>query len=265
MVDYSRYQYLKVEKAEGVATVTLNRPERLNAIDRQLHEELEDVLVDLGRDEEVNAIVLTGAGRAFSAGGDIRGMQERLKEPPLKHIPTGRGRRIILNLLELDKPIIAAVNGDAVGLGATVALFCDVIIASETARIGDPHVRVGLVAGDGGAVIWPLLVGVARAKEFLMTGDLIPAREAERMGLVNRVVPAEQVLPEAMELAKRLASGPTWAIRWTKFSINKLLRAHMNLILDTSLALEGLTMLSEDHKEAVNAFLEKRRPSFKGL
>ena len=165
----------------------------------------------------------------------------------------------------MPQPIIAAVNGDAVGLGATVALFCDVIIASETARIGDPHVRVGLVAGDGGAIIWPALVGVAKAKEFLMTGDLIPAREAERIGLVNKVVLPGEVLSSATDMARRLASGATWAIRWTKFSINKQLRAQMNMILDTSLALESLTFLSEDHKEAVAAFLEKRRPNFKGL
>ena len=164
MADYSRYSDLKVETTDGIATVTLNRPERLNAFSLEMHHELEDVLVELDRDEQVNAIVLTGAGRAFSAGGDLRGMQERANDPSIRHAPTASGRKLIMNLLELQQPIIAAVNGDAVGLAANIALFCDVIIAAENARIGDPHVRVGLVAGDGGAIIWPALVGVARAK-----------------------------------------------------------------------------------------------------
>ena len=264
MPDYVGLANLTVEKADTIATVTLNRPDKLNAFNWEMHQELDDVFVDLGRDEEVNAIVLTGAGKAFSAGGDIQAMQDKGNQPTAFGLP-GIGRSLIRNLLEVPQPIIAAVNGDAVGLGATVALFCDVIIASETARIGDPHVRVGLVAGDGGAIIWPALVGVAKAKEFLMTGDLIPAREAERIGLVNKVVLPGEVLSSATDMARRLASGATWAIRWTKFSINKQLRAQMNMILDTSLALESLTFLSEDHKEAVAAFLEKRRPNFKGL
>ena len=264
MADYSRYANLTVEKSERIATLTLNRPDRLNAFNWDMHHELEDVFVDLHNDGDVNAIVLTGAGRTFSAGGDLRGMQEDARSPSLKQVPTAHGRRLIQNLLEVQQPIIAAVNGDAVGVGATVALFCDVIIASETARIGDPHVRVGLVAGDGGAVIWPALVGVARAKEFLMTGDLLPAKEAERIGLVNHVLPPEEVLPAAMDMARRLADGATWAIRWTKFSVNKLLQAQVNLVLDASLALEGITYYTEDHREALAAFLEKRKPNFTG-
>ncbi len=265
MVDYGRYKNLIVDKADKVATLTFNRPERLNAFNWELHSELEDVLLDLNVDEEVHAIVITGAGRAFSAGGDLKGMQDDLDQPPMKRIPMYHGRRLVMNLLEVRQPIIAAVNGDAVGVGATVALFCDVIMASETARIGDPHVRVGLVAGDGGAIIWPALVGVAKAKELLMTGDLVPASEAERIGLVNKVLPQEEVLPAAMEMATRLVNGATWAIRWTKHSINKQLRAQMEMTLDMSLALESLTYISDDHHEALAAFLEKRRPNYTGL
>ena len=180
-------------------------------------------------------------------------------------VTMGRGpRRLIVNLLEVEAPVIVAMNGDAVGFGATLALFGDVIIAAETARIGDAHVRMGLVAGDGGAVIWPLLVGVHRAKEYLMTGDLISATEAERIGLINHVVPADELLPKARALAERLAAGPTWAVRWTKASINKLVRERMNLILDTSLAYEALSLGTEDHKEAARAFMEKRKPDFSG-
>jgi len=262
MVDYSRYQCIKVEKAAGIATLTLNRPQTLNAFDPALHLELEDIWEDVARDGEVRCVVLTGAGRAFSSGGDIREMERRLTDPMAPRVPMEGAKRLLLNMLNVEPPIIAAVNGDAVGLGATVALFCDVIIAAETARIGDPHVRVGLVAGDGGAVIWPLLVGVAKAKEMLMTGDLMAAKDAERLGLVNHVVPPDQVMPRALELARRLANGPTRAIRWTKVAVNKVLWERVNLILDTSLALEFHTMTSADHAEAVRAFLEKRAPRF---
>src|SRR3990170_2899742 len=221
MVDYGRYQFLKVEKDEGVATLTLNRPEILNAIHAPMHRELEEVFVDLAGDEEVAAIVMTGAGRAFSAGGDARAMAERTFTTPGPSLPLGHARRLIVNILEVEQPLIAAVNGAAIGLGATLALYCDIILCAEGARLGDPHVRMALVAGDGGVVIWPLLVGMAKAKECLMTGRLLEAQEAERIGLVNRVVPAEELLPEALGLARRLANGPRQAIQWTKFALNK--------------------------------------------
>lgn len=268
MVDYSHYRTLIVEKSNKVATITLNRPERLNAVGDGMHEELEDIFGQINFDDEVNAILLTGAGRAFCAGGDVRGMAERsapeTNPPPVPVTFTRGPRRLILNMLEVEVPIVVAMNGDAVGLGATIALFGDVVIAAENARIGDTHVRVGLVAGDGGAVIWPLLVGVNRAKQYLMTGDLIPAREAERIGLINQVVPLEELMPTARALAERLANGPTWAIRWTKASINKMLRDQMNLNLDTSLAFEALSSKTDDHREAARAFVEKRPPQFTG-
>ena len=263
MPDYSRYQLLQVEEANGVATVTLNRPESLNAFNEDLHTEVEDVFLDLAGDPAVKAIILTGAGRAFSAGGDIREMAQCAAEGRTI-ISLEAGRRIINNLLMIEVPIIAAINGDAMGLGATVALFCDIALAATTARIGDPHVRVGLVAGDGGAVIWPLLLSLHRAKYYLLTGDLIPALEAERMGLIFRAVPPDELMPAATELAQRLANGPPFALRGTKVAVNKLLRERTNLILDTSLGLEFLSMATEDHREATHAFIEKRVPHFKG-
>jgi len=264
-MDYSRYKLIKVEKGNKIAVLTLNRPEALNAINAELHTELEDIFADVAQDNDVNVVVLTGAGRAFCAGGDVKGMDARQFDDPLKaRVPLRYGKRLIHNMIEVEQPIVAAVNGDAVGLGATLALFCDIIIASEKARFGDPHVRVGLVAGDGGAVIWPLLCGVAKAKEYLMTGDLISAAEAERIGLINHVVPPGEVMPKAMELGHRLANGPTRAIRWTKLACNKRLRDEVNLVLDTSLAVETISMLTEDHREAARAFVEKRSPKFKG-
>ncbi len=267
MTDYSHYECIRVEKADKLATVTLNRPDSLNAVNPQLHHELERIWIDLSEDSDVNAILLTGAGKAFCAGGDVKGMAARSggeeKQRRFNLSPAG-GRRLIQNLLEVEQPIIGAINGDAVGLGATIALFCDVIVASEKARFGDPHVRVGIVAGDGGAVIWPLLIGPARAKEFLMRGHLVNGAEAAKMGLVNYAVPPEEVLPKARALAQELADGPTWAIRWSKLSVNKWLKDQVNLILDASLAYEMLTFTTEDHKEAARAFVEKRKPKFQG-
>jgi enoyl-CoA hydratase/carnithine racemase len=263
MPNYSRYQTLTIDCADQVATVTLNRPEVLNAVSPQMHSELEELFGEMAYDDTINAIVFTGAGRAFCAGGDVKGMDARVREGA-RRIPLRSAKRLIQNMLEVEQPIIGAINGDAVGLGATLALFCDIILADEEARFGDTHIRVGLVAGDGGSVIWPLLVGLARAKEFLLTGDLISATEAERIGLVNRVVPSGQAYSEGLALAKRLAAGPTRAIRWTKLSLNKRLKDEVNLVLDASLAVETLSMATEDHREAARAFVEKRAPRFTG-
>lgn len=267
MPDYAKYQCIKVAKQDKLATVTFNRAEALNAVNDDLHDELEQIWIDLAHDGEVNAIVLTGAGRAFSAGGDVKNMAARWGTEAGKRwalVTPAAGRRIVQNLLEVEQPIIAAVNGDAVGLGANIALLCDIIVASETARIADTHVKVGVVAGDSGAVIWPLLVGPARAKEFLMRGTFINGAEAARMGLVNHAVPADQVLPKALEIARELADGPTWAIRWTKLSVNKWLKQQVNLILDASIAYEMVTFHTDDHHEAARAFVEKRKPRFQG-
>lgn len=263
-MDYDLYTHIKVEKKDKVAVLTLNRPEALNAVTRDLHIELENFFADVAQDKQINAIVITGAGRAFSSGGDIKGMTARFTMPFSERANFNAARRLINNILEVGQPIIAAVNGDAMGVGATLALFCDIVVASEKAKFGDSHVKVGLVAGDGGAVIWPLLCGLAKAKDLLLTGDPISAQEAQRIGLISRVVPPDQVMPSAMELAQRLANGPTWALRWTKMACNKRLRDEVNLVLDASLAAEFLTFFSDDHKEAAQAFVEKRLPRFGG-
>jgi len=264
MKDYSRFQHMLVEKKDQLAILTLNRPEVRNAFNGDLAREMDEAFEAVAQDEEVNAIVLTGAGTVFSSGGDITAMGAGSTRPITAPLSLPMARRHIDTVLSVEQPIIAALNGDAIGMGATVALFCDIVLASEKTRIGDPHVRMGLVAGDGAAAIWPLLVGLSKAKEMLLTGNLISAQEAERLGLVNRVLPQQEVMPAAMELARRLAQGPTKAIRWTKLCLNKRLREEINLILDASLALEGLSAATEDHREAVRAFLEKRAPQFKG-
>jgi enoyl-CoA hydratase len=261
MIDYGKYRNIKTERHGKVLKLSLNRPESLNAVNGELHRELSEIFGDVNRDRETFAVLLTGEGRAFCAGGDIKGMQDPGRD---WQQTTREAKKIINDILDLEQPIIAAVNGAAVGLGATIALFCDVIFASDRARLGDPHVKVGITAGDGGAVIWPLLCGVARAKEMLMTGDLISADEAYRLGLVNHVVPHDELMDKAMEFAQRMANGPAYAIRSTKMSVNKLIQNVTNLILDTSLAMEGHSFRMEDQGEAVKAFLEKREPRFTG-
>ncbi len=264
MVDYQRYETLKVERADGIATVTLNRPQALDAINRRMHSELEDIWGDLMKDEEVNVAVLTGAGRCFSAGGDIKDMLAA-KEAKEDFANFEGARRLIMNVSSMEKPVIAAINGDAYGLAANIALFSDIIIVADHARIGDPHVRIGNVAGDSGAIVWPLLLGMVKAKELLLLGDTILAGDAERLGMINYALPGDQVLPKAMEFAHRLARGPSLAIRWTKVCINKPLRQMVNLMLDASLGIEfAVTNESYDHEEGVRAFVEKREPQFRG-
>ncbi|MCH8813585.1 MAG: enoyl-CoA hydratase/isomerase family protein [Chloroflexi bacterium] len=264
-MDYGQYEFIVVEKDEdGIATVTLNRPERRNAINPEMHKELESLFSEISKDRDVRCIVLTGAGTGFSAGGDAKVLQAGTWRDRAQEVPLAEVRRLLLYMLEVEQPIVAAVNGDAAGLGATLALFSDIIVAAEDARISDAHVLMGLVAGDGGVVIWPWLVGMARAKEYLLLGRWITGKQAAEMGMVNYAVPAAEALPKAMELARELASGSPLAIRWTKFCLNKLLRDHVNLAVDTSAILESITLDSDDLKEAATAFLEKRKPQFKG-
>lgn len=267
MPDYSRYQCLRVEKDAALATVILNRPQTRNQIDRVFHHELQDIWLDLAEDRDLRAVLLTGSGKYFSVGGNVKGMLERPGGDVFEEgemIEPRSARKIVQNILDCELPIVCAINGDCIGLAATVALFCDITVAAEEARIADPHVKIGLVAGDGGAVIWPMLVGPNRAKEFLMRGNLITGADAARMGLVNYAVPQAQVVDKARALAQELADGPPWAIRWTKLSVNKAIKDQVNLIMDASFALEMATFQTEDHKEAVRAFAEKRKPRFRG-
>jgi enoyl-CoA hydratase/carnithine racemase len=262
-----RYRWLRIVVEGGVATVTMHRPEARNAMIPEMRDEVESVWPDLARDPEVAAIVLTGAGDSFSAGGDVKAMAARAgTEEGRRHAIAGfgRARRLLQNVLDTPQPIIAAVNGDAMGLGATLALAADISIMAETARLGDSHVKVGLVAGDGGTVFWPLLIGPNRAKEFLMRSRLVTGTQAATMGLVNQAAPAVEVLQIAQGIAQELAAQPTWAVRWTKASINAWLRQQLNLIIDASHGLEMLSALTWDHGEAARAFAEKRKPAFRG-
>lgn len=266
MSRYAAYEDLAVSVEDRVATVTINRPQARNTINQRLIRELRTIWDDLADDPQVHAALLTGAGPVFSLGGDVKAMSERpggdVLEEGEVHDPMV-SRRLVNRLLELDKPIVCAINGDCIGLAATIALLCDVTVMSQEARIGDTHVsRVGLVAGDGGTVIWPLLVGVNKAKEFLMRGTLLNGAEAERIGLVNHCVPAGEVLPHARSIALELAHGPTWATRWTKLSVNQVVKDRVNRLMEASMALEQVTFGLGDHREATQAFKQKRKPRF---
>jgi len=263
-MNFSHYRTLKFARKGRILEITLNAPETLNAVSAVMHEELARVFVDVSNDPDTDVVVLTGAGTAFSSGGDISWMQESIDDPALFETIAREAKQTIYTLLDCEKPIIAKLNGHATGLGATIALFCDIIFASDKAKIGDPHVCVGLVAGDGGAVIWPQLIGYARAKEFLLTGDLISATEAARIGLINHVVPHDELDDRVNAFAERLASGATKAIRWSKMTVNIGLKQLAHSIMDASLAFETLSNLTSDHQEGVKAFREKRKASFTG-
>jgi enoyl-CoA hydratase len=258
------YHALAFERRGRVLRVIINRPDTLNAVDEELHDELSLVFDDIGRDPDSDVIVLTGAGRAFCAGGDAKWMQQMIDHAAEFRGLAIAGKRIVFSMLELEKPLICEMNGPAAGLGATIALLSDIIIASDRASIGDPHVKMGFVAGDGGAVIWPQLIGYARAKEMLMTGRMIKADEALSMGLVNRVVAPEALRAAADAMADELAGGARWAIRWTKTVTNIPLRRLAHELMDASVGYEMLSNLTADHAEAVAAFREKRKPRFTG-
>jgi enoyl-CoA hydratase len=262
-MDYSAYQFIKAERSGRILRLTLTNPP-MNTVQMELHNELSRIFHDVQVDHESDVIILTGAGEVFSAGGDIPNMQRRIDDPELFNRKNVEMKRIIFGLIELEKPIICRINGDCMGLGATLALLCDLIVAVDSARIADPHVKMGYVAGDGGAIIWPQLIGFARAKQYLLLGDPITAPEAERIGLVNFSVPQAELDAKVDQLAQRLVSGATKAIRWTKTSMNIQLRQLAHTLLDASLAYEALTNVSADHQEAVTAFKEKRRPVFTG-
>jgi enoyl-CoA hydratase len=254
-----------VEHAGDILVITLNRPDRLNAIDAAMQTELVRVFSSIDVDES-NAVVVTGAGRGFCAGGDVKSMRGRRVTG--SHRPAqvrSAGRRLVDAMLNVEKPMVAAVNGAAVGLGATIALLCDVVIMSEDAVIGDRHVNVGLVAGDGGPLLWPLLVGPMRAKELLMTGRLLKGAEAAAAGLVSRSVPAERVLDDAMTSATELAALPPYAVRATKSVVNRYMQWMAHEVIDVALAYEQISKASDDHQEALAARDEKRTPKFTGM
>lgn len=263
-MDFGRYTRFEFSRDGRILTAAISAPGPVNAIDAALHEELARVFVDLQHDRDSDLVVLTGKGRAFCAGGDFDWFDEQIRNPRTFRDIGWDAKRIVSTLLDIEKPVICRLNGPAAGLGATLALLCDVIIADEKARIGDPHVKVGLVAGDGGAVIWPQLVGYARAKEFLLTGDLLTAVEAARIGLINHAVPATELDAKVAAIAAKILANPRWAVRWTKVVANQPLKQLAVQSMDASIPYEALSNLTADRAEAVAALRERRPPKLTG-
>jgi enoyl-CoA hydratase len=261
---FAGFRSLRFGRDGAVLRVTIDRPDDArNAVDHVLHDELTRLMGVLVAERDARAVLLTGSGTAFSAGGDLTWFPD-LQEPGRLEDLRLDARRIVFGLLDVPLPVVCAVNGPAVGLGASIALLCDVILMAESATLADPHVRVGLVAGDGGTVAWPLAVGPARAKQYLLTGDPLTATEAERIGLVNRVVPDADLDAEALALAHRLAALPPLAVRHTKAAVNALVRQAAVTTFEPALAAEITTFGSDDHAEALAAWREKRPPRFTG-
>lgn len=259
---FTDYEQLTLSRRDhGVLLITIDRPEKYNAADEGMHAELARIWRDVAADPDIRVAVITGAGKAFSAGGDLA-MVERMAGDydRVSHMLTEMSE-LVYNMINCDKPIVSAINGVAVGAGAVVALLADVAIVAEDARIGDGHVKLGVAAGDHAAIIWPLLAGMAKARYYLLTGEMITGIEAERIGLAAKALPREDVLPEALRVADVLATGAQQAIRLTKRSLNNWLRS-AGPIFDQSAAYEMLTFLGPDVVEGYTALREKRPPNF---
>jgi enoyl-CoA hydratase len=267
-MDFSEYQHLRVTVDDGVALVTIDRPEVYNATNDRLHWELTQIWGDIDRDRAARVAVITGAGdKAFSAGGDLAAVEARAALPAEERFEAIFGvmkeaQELVYGLVNAEKIVISAINGVAVGAGLAVALLADISIMAEDARLTDGHTRLGVAAGDHACMIWPLLCGMAKAKYYLLTCDFIDGREAERIGLISRAVPRDQVLPEAMRIARGLADGAQPALRLTKRALNQWLRLGGLASFDYSLAVEMLGFMGADVPAGIKGIVEKTPPQY---
>jgi enoyl-CoA hydratase len=253
---------IELKRDGRLLRIILNRPDALNAVNLELHDDLAAALWFAQNDSASDVILLTGAGKAFSAGGDIAHIEKNARNPHLFDHEAQMAKRIIFTLLDIDKPVVCCMNGHAVGLGATLALMCDIIFAAEGAKIGDPHVGIGLVAGDGGAIIWAQRIGLAKAKEYLFTGELLSAQKAAEIGLINHCLPRDTLDQGVEEFCQKLLNGATGAIRATKILTNMELKRIAHAVMDAGIAYESLSVRSADHLEGIAALKEKRPPKF---
>lgn len=257
-MDYSSFEpSLLVSKDGPVRILTMNRPDDLNSFDDSLHSAMRRVWDALIDDDEVRAVVLTGAGRAFSAGGYLPNFARNQDDRQARRRDIREAERLAKAMLECELPVVAAVNGPAVGLGSSLMVMADLVVMAEDAFVSDPHVSVGLVAGDGGPVTWPSMMSLLKVKEYILLGDRISATEAERLGLTNRVVPRDSVMNEALALAHRLAEQPVQALRDTKRALNLGLLNTANLVLPFALAAESESFTSDDVRRSVEKFMDK--------
>jgi enoyl-CoA hydratase/carnithine racemase len=258
------YQTLIMEKKNGIAKITLNRPEALNALNKKLSEEIGLAIEDAGKDETIRVVVITGAGRAFCAGGDLKDLPLTPGNPVTSKETLEGWHKALIGIRRMEKPVIAAVNGVAIGGGMDLALMCDMRIASENARFGEAYVRIGGVPDGGGTYLLPRLVGAAKACELLFTGDIISAQEAERLGLVNKVVPVDKLESTAAELAGKIAGGAPMSLSLIKRAIYMGDTQDIETSFRYIALMTAICMETQDAKEGVAAFVEKRPPVFKG-
>lgn len=256
------YHQLRFDRRDnGVLLITIDRPEKYNATDEQLHAELARVWNDVAADDDTRVAVVTGAGKAFSAGGDLAMVERMAGDYDRVSQMLVEMSDLVYNLINCEKPVVSAINGAAVGAGTVVALLADIAIAADDAKIGDGHVKLGVAAGDHAAIIWPLLAGMAKARYYLLTGEMLTGAEAERIGLIAKALPREQVLDEALRVAEHLATGSQPAIRLTKRTLNNWLRS-AGPTFDQSAAYEMLTFFGPDVVEGYTALRERRAPRF---
>lgn len=261
-MNFSDYEQLEFERKEnGVLLITMNRPDKYNATDEGMHSELARVWAEVSSDPETRVAVVTGAGKAFSAGGDLAMVQRMAGDHDRVSHMLSEMSDMVYNIINCEKPIVSAINGVAVGAGTVVALLADISICAREAKLGDGHVKLGVAAGDHAAILWPLLAGMAKARYYLLTGEMIGGEEAERIGMVSKALPREQVLDESLKVAETLATGSQPAIRWTKRALNNWLKS-AGPIFDQSAAYEMLCFMGPDVLEGAAALGEKRQPEF---
>ncbi len=258
------YQTILIERAGGVASLTLNRPDARNAFDLAMREEMETALRELEADGAVRVLVVSGAGGHFCAGGDVKSMQARRHTAAEGRARVEAMNRVILELVNFRAPTVAQVDGFAVGAGCNLALACDLIVASDLARFGQVFSKIALVPDGGGSYFLPRLVGLAKAKELVFTAEIIDAAEALRIGLINRVVPAAELAPAVRELAGRIASGPPLTLALAKRLLNRSAQLDLAGALELEAFSQAITIETEDHQEGLRAFFEKRAPNFTG-
>jgi enoyl-CoA hydratase len=263
-MDLTKYKRLLLTLENRVLTIMLNRPDQLNATDETMHTEISYIFHEISGEPDIDIVVLTGAGRAFSAGGSYESMQLSIDNPSHFDHTAIEAKRMVFSMLDCQKPIIAKVNGHAVGFGCTLALYADIVYMNESAKIGDPHVNVGYVAGDGGAAIWAQRIGYTKAKQYLLTGDLLTGRQAAEIGLINHAVPLDGLDDAVQACVDKLLAKPAKALQWTKLAINVGMKQIVHPVLEAGIAYEYLSMRTEDHREAIAALREKRTPVFKG-
>jgi enoyl-CoA hydratase len=252
------YENIILDKDVSIATITFNRPDALNALNNQTRSEFGLAMADVDADPSIKVVILTGSGRAFVAGSDIKELQETTPFDAHKIVRLGQ------IVAEITKPVIAAVNGFALGGGCEIVMACDIIIASDKAKFGQPEINLGLIPGGGGTQRLPRLIGLCRAKELILTGDIIRAEEADRIGLVNRVVPLDALMPTVKEIAKKIAAKSTAAVKIARSAIDRGVQVNLESGLAYEREMYSLTLTLEDKAEGVNAFIEKRKPEFKG-